>query len=210
MKIINDTDKLIDYEVAIEKMVNFVEIAKTNRNDEIIWLLQHKDIYTIGGSGDLTDILDNSVPIAKTNRGGKITYHGSGQLIVYFILDIRKRFDSDVHKFVDFLEETIIKTLGLYGIIGEKIENMTGVWVENQGKYEKIAAIGIRISNGISYHGMSINISTDLSKFSKIIPCGIKDYGVCSLKSLNIDVIIHEFANRMIDLILISLPNNEI
>ncbi len=206
MQIINQADQVINYEKALKNMNNIVNCIKNRSQSDTIWLLQHENVYTIGGLGNISDVLEPSIPVVHTNRGGKVTYHGPGQLIAYFMLDIRKNFQGDVHKFVHFLEEMAIAALDFYKIKGERIEKMTGIWVNNAGKYEKIAAIGVRISGGISYHGISINISPDLSKFSGIVPCGIKDFGICSLESLKISTDIREFAGVFLE----NISNYEI
>tara|TARA_B100001175_G_C19244874_1_gene511801 strand:- start:71 stop:691 length:621 start_codon:yes stop_codon:yes gene_type:complete len=170
----------IKYEEAIEFMeARLLKIDKDNSN-ELIWLLEHEDVYTAGTSYKENEIIDKSIKILKTNRGGKITYHGPGQLICYFVIDLKKR-NKDIRKFISIIEKTIIDTLRVYKIETFADKSNIGIWYNQNSKIKKIAAIGVRISKWIAYHGFSININTNLKKYNSIIPCGIEDKGVTNL-----------------------------
>ncbi|QED23061.1 lipoyl(octanoyl) transferase LipB [Candidatus Deianiraea vastatrix] len=205
MLIINDSEKIIKYQDSFDRMLELIDKIAKNESKEVVWFLQHEDIYTIGGSGSENDILDKSIPHIYTNRGGKVTYHGSGQLIMYTMIDVRQRFNMDAGYFVRFLENVIIKTLESFEIKAYLKDKMVGVWVRNGNLEEKIAAIGIRIKNGISYHGISLNINCNLSKFDKIIPCGIQNFGVCSMQSLKKEASIVEVCEKMQEIFLDEL-----
>lgn len=185
-----------DYQGIFDKMCSIADKVASKELQETIWFLQHKDVYTIGRSGNASDIIDNDIPLVYTNRGGMITYHGVGQLICYLMLDIRKQFNSDVHKYVHFLEESIIIVLRSYGILAHKSDKGIGVWIEE----EKIASIGVRISKGVSIHGFALNVNPDLSKFNKIVPCGIQGCKLTSMKKLQIHPNISDISQSFIDL----------
>ena len=173
----------IKYEYAIKFMEKrLLEIYHKNSKD-LIWTLRHKSLYTAGTSYKDAEILDKSIKIIKTNRGGKITYHGPGQLICYFVIDLRKR-NKDIRKFISLIEKTIIDTLKSYRINTFSDKKNIGIWYGNKFKSEKIAAIGVRVSKWIAYHGFSININNNLDKYKYIVPCGIKDKGVTNLKKI--------------------------
>ena len=180
---IKKSQKPVKYEDAIEFMEKRLsEIDKKNSND-LIWILEHKELYTAGTSSSENDILDKSIKIIKTNRGGKITYHGPGQLICYFVIDLKKD-KKDIRKFITVLEKTIINTLKFYGIETFADKENIGIWYNDNNKIKKIAAIGVRVSKWIAYHGFSININNDLEKYDAIIPCGIRDRGITNLKKI--------------------------
>ena len=184
MKIeIKKSKKPVKYEDAIKIMENRLHDLNKNKSKELIWTLQHNEVYTAGTSYSDTEILDKSIKILKTNRGGKITYHGPGQLICYFVLDLKKR-NKDIRKFISLIEKTIIDTLKSYGIETFNDKKNVGIWYNNNSKIQKVAAIGVRVSKWIAYHGFSININNDLKKYNRIIPCGIKDKGVTSLNQI--------------------------
>ena len=158
------------------------------------WLLEHEEVFTIGSSGNVNnELLDRAtkVPVINTNRGGKITYHGPGQIVCYLVTNLRlvqQRQTPDVKGYVEALEGLIIKCLANYGIDGYLMQGKIGVWTKQNQQDKKIAAIGVRISRGIATHGFAVNLCCDLSKFNEIIPCGIQDFGVCSLVSLKPDI----------------------
>ena len=183
MKIeIKKSKKPIDYSKAmvfLEKRLNNLD---KNFGNELIWTLQHKDIFTAGISSKQDEILDKSIKIQKTNRGGKITFHGSGQLIFYFVINLKNR-KKDIRKFLKIIEDTIILTLKEYNIKAFADRSNVGIWVEHKKSIKKIASIGIKIKNWIAYHGFAINISTDLKNFEKIIPCGLKNAKIINLNS---------------------------
>ena len=180
---IKKSQKPVKYEDAIEFMEKRLsEIDKKNSND-LIWILEHQELYTAGTSSSENDILDKSIEIIKTNRGGKITYHGPGQLICYFVIDLKKD-KKDIRKFISVIEKTIINTLKFYDIETFADKENIGIWYNDNGKIKKIAAIGVRVSKWIAYHGFSINISNNLKKYDAIIPCGIRDRGITNLKKI--------------------------
>ena len=150
---------------------------------ELIWVLEHNDIYTAGTSYKENEILDKSIKILKTNRGGKITYHGPGQLICYFVIDLKKR-KKDIRKFISIIEKTIIDTLKFYKIETFADRNNIGIWFNDNSQIKKVAAIGIKVSKWIAYHGFSININNDLKKYKAIIPSGIKDKCITNLTKI--------------------------
>ena len=181
---IKKSKKPIKYDDAIKEMeIRLLNIHK-NRSNELIWILEHNDIYTAGSSYSENEILDKSIKVIKTNRGGKITYHGPGQLVCYFVIDLKKR-KKDIRKFISLIEKTIIETLRFYKIETYADKKNIGIWYKDKYDIKKIAAIGIRVSKWIAYHGFSINIKNDLDKYKSIIPCGIKDKGVTNLKKIN-------------------------
>ena len=184
MKIeIKKSQKPVKYEDALAFMEKrLLDISQKNSND-LIWILEHEELYTAGTSSKENEILDKSIKIIKTNRGGKITYHGPGQLICYFVIDLKKR-KKDIRKFISVIEKTIIETLKSYNIDTYSDKNNIGIWHNNNSQIKKVAAIGVRVSRWIAYHGFSINIKNDLKKYQAIIPCGISDKGVTSLKEI--------------------------
>ena len=175
--------KPVKYEDALKFMEKRLLEIDQNKSNDLIWILEHEDIYTAGTSFKENEVLDKSVEIFKTNRGGKITYHGPGQLICYFVINLKKG-KKDIRKFISIIEKTIIETLKFYQIDTFPDKNNIGVWYNDNSKIKKIAAIGVRVSKWIAYHGFSININNNLEKYNAIIPCGIKDKGVINLKNI--------------------------
>ena len=197
--------KPVNYEDAIKDLESRLSLVFNNKDRELIWTLQHNEIYTAGSSYKESEILNKSIKLIKTNRGGKITYHGPGQLICYFVIDLRNK-KKDIRNFVCIIEKTIIQTLDQFNIKSFADRNNVGVWTKNKKKIEKIAAIGIRVSKWIAYHGFSININNDLNKYKNIIPCGIKDKGVTNLKSI-IDQNYSGLDQKIIENFIINLKN---
>ena len=184
MKIeIKKSKKPIEYERAIRFLEQRVDQINKNKDKELIWILSHPPIYTAGTSHKEDEILDKSIKLYKTNRGGKITYHGPGQLVCYFVIDLKKR-KKDIRKFISIIEKTIIDTLKFYHIDTFADKKNIGIWYKNNNKIKKVAAIGVRVSKWVAYHGFSINVNNDLNKYNAIIPCGIEDKGVTSLKKI--------------------------
>ena len=193
----------INYKDAIEYMEKRLINLNQNNSRNLIWTLEHEDIYTAGTSFKENEILNKSIKVIKTNRGGKITYHGPGQLICYFVIDLKKR-KKDIRKFVSIIEKTIIDTIKFYNIETFADKNNIGIWYNDNSNIKKVAAIGIRVSKWIAYHGFSININNDLEKYKSIIPCGIKDKGITSLniiKNQNYkkfeDILIENFISNL-------------
>ena len=197
--------KPVNYEDAITFLEDRLSLVFHNKDRELIWTLQHNEIYTGGSSYKESEILNKSIKLIKTNRGGKITYHGPGQLICYFVIDLRNK-KKDIRNFVCIIEKTIIQALEEFNIKSFADRNNVGVWTKNNNKIEKVAAIGIRVSKWIAYHGFSININNDLNKYKNIIPCGIKDKGVTNLKSI-IDQNYSGLDQKIIDNFIINLKN---
>ena len=197
--------KPVNYEDAIKDLESRLSLVFNNKDRELIWTLRHNEIYTAGSSYKESEILNKSIKLIKTNRGGKITYHGPGQLICYFVIDLRNK-KKDIRNFVCIIEKTIIQTLDQFNIKSFADRNNVGVWTKNNNKIEKIAAIGIRVSKWIAYHGFSININNDLNKYKNIIPCGIKDKGVTNLKSI-IDQNYSGLDQKIIENFIINLKN---
>ena len=174
----------VKYEYAIQFMEARLKEINEKKRPELIWILEHSDLYTAGTNSEENEILDRTINIIKTNRGGKITYHGPGQLICYFVIDLKKR-KKDIRKFISVIEKTIIDTLDHYNINSFADKRNIGIWHNHNSQIKKIAAIGVRVSKWVAYHGFSININNDLEKYKAIIPCGIKDKGVTNLKEIN-------------------------
>jgi len=204
MKIeIKKSTKPVEYKEAIDFLQKRLLQVNQKKKTELIWILEHPSIYTAGTNYDESEILDKSINVIKTNRGGKVTYHGPGQSIFYFVIDLNKR-KKDIRKFTTTIENIIIQTLKEYKINAFNDRDNIGIWVNHKNKIKKIAAIGIRVSKWIAYHGFSININNNLENYNKIIPCGIKNKGVSSLKliknqnydDLN-DKIINNFVNNL-------------
>ena len=182
MKIeIKKSIKPVEYKEAIDYLEKRLVQVNQKKETELIWILEHPSIYTAGTSYNENEILDKSINVIKTNRGGKITYHGPGQTICYFIIDLTKR-KKDIRKFTTTIENTIIQTLKEYKINSFSDRDNIGIWVNHKNKIKKIAAIGIRVSRWIAYHGFSINVNNNLENYNKIIPCGIKNKSISSLK----------------------------
>ena len=182
MKIeIKKSTKPVEYKEAIDFLEKRLVQINQKKETELIWILEHPSIYTAGTSYNENEILDKSINVIKTNRGGKITYHGPGQTICYFVIDLNKR-KKDIRKFTTTIENTIIQTLKEYKINSFSDRDNIGIWVNHKNKIKKIAAIGIRVSRWIAYHGFAINVNNNLENYNKIIPCGIKNRSVSNLK----------------------------
>ena len=198
---IKKSKKPINYDFAIKKLEERVaKIIKNRAKKELIWFLEHPSIYTGGSSFKKNEILDGSINVVKTSRGGKITWHGPGQLICYFVIDLKKR-KKDIRKFINIIEKSIINTLREYNILSFSDRKNIGIWHKKKNKIFKIAAIGIRIKNWIAYHGFSLNINNDLDSYKKIIPCGINDREVTNLlkiKKQNYIKIINKLEKNLI------------
>lgn len=178
----------VAYPLALAAMEERARQIRAGDAPELIWLLEHPALYTAGTSAQIADLKDpDRFPIYTAGRGGQYTYHGPGQRIAYVMLDVQRRFGSDVRAFVCALEHWVINSLAEFGIRGEIRPGRVGVWVvlPNEGGVEKkIAAIGIRIRRGVSFHGISLNVAPDLTHYDGIVPCGIAEHGVTSLHDL--------------------------
>ena len=181
---IKKSQKLVKYEDALRLMEERLLQIAQKKSKDLIWVLEHENIYTAGTSYKENEILDKAINIFKTNRGGKITYHGPGQLICYFVIDLKK-IKKDIRNFISIIEKTIIDSLKSYDINTFSDKENIGIWYDDNSKIKKVAAIGVRVSKWIAYHGFSINIDNDLNKYDAIIPCGINDKGITNLKTIN-------------------------
>ena len=202
---IKKSEKPIKYVDAQKLMETRLLELSNNSSKELIWILEHDDVYTAGTSSKKSEIIDKSIKIEKTNRGGKITYHGPGQLICYFVIDLNKR-KKDIRKFISIIEKTIIDTLEYYKIKSFTDKNNIGIWYNDNTQIKKVAAIGIRISKWIAYHGFSININSNLKKYEAIIPCGIQDKGIINLKDIK-DVDYKNFDKKLVENFILNLEN---
>ncbi len=200
---IKKSEKPIIYEDAKKMMEDRLLNVDQNKSNELIWTLEHPEIYTAGTSYDESDILDKSIKILETNRGGKITYHGPGQLICYFVIDLKKR-KKDVRNFITIIEKTIIDTLQFFNIKTFSDKENIGIWYKDNEQTKKVAAIGVRISKWIAYHGFSININNNLEKYKAIIPCGIKDKGITNLKQIK-DQDYRELEKKLVEVFISNL-----
>ena len=200
---IKKSEKPVIYEDAKKMMEDRLLNVDQNKSNELIWTLEHPEIYTAGTSYDESDILDKSINILETNRGGKITYHGPGQLICYFVIDLKKR-KKDVRNFITIIEKTIIDTLQFFNIKTFSDKENIGIWYKDNEQTKKVAAIGVRISKWIAYHGFSININNNLEKYKAIIPCGIKDKGITNLKQIK-DQDYRELEKKLVEVFITNL-----
>ena len=175
--------KPIKYEDAIKLLEERLLEINNGQKEDLLWVLEHEEVFTAGTSYKEEEILNKDINLIKTNRGGKITYHGPGQLICYFVIDLKKR-KKDIRKFISVIENSIINTLRIYNIDTFSDKENIGIWYKKDKKIKKVAAIGVRVSKWIAYHGFSINIDNDLTKYNAIIPCGINDKGVTNLKEI--------------------------
>ncbi len=192
------SDDLTDYPEAVSEMEARVAGISSGDAVEQVWLVQHPPLYTAGTSADDDDLLDaGKFPVFRAGRGGEFTYHGPGQRVGYVMLDIDQR-GRDIRRYVRDLEEWMIVTLAAFGVDGERRDGRVGIWVDrgrhggSPGKEDKIAAIGVRLRRWVSFHGVSLNICPDLSHYDGIVPCGISQHGVTSLRDLGIDVTVAE------------------
>lgn len=181
------TAGLVPYPEAVAAMEARVAAIAGRQAAEEVWLVEHPPLYTAGTSADPADLLTaDRFPVYQTGRGGQYTYHGPGQRIAYVMLDLGRR-GPDLRRYVNTLEDWIIRTVGRYGIVGERRAGLVGVWVQTPLGYDKIAAIGIRVRRWVSFHGIALNVDPDLGHFSGIVPCGVRGSGVTSLRELGVD-----------------------
>jgi lipoyl(octanoyl) transferase len=178
---------LVPYPEALALMEERVTAIREGRAPELVWLLEHPPLYTAGTSADPRELLEpERFPVYAAGRGGRYTYHGPGQRIAYLMLDLKRR-GPDVRRYVERIEELVIRTLGRFGVHGERRAGRIGIWVVlPDGSEAKIGAIGVRVRRWVSYHGVAINLCPDLGHFQGIVPCGISEYGVTSLHALGV------------------------
>ena len=196
--------KSVDYTKSMKILEKRVHDVHLGKKDELLWILEHNSVYTAGTSSKNIDLLDKNLKVIKTNRGGKHTYHGPGQKVVYFVLNLNKR-EKDIRKLVSKIEECIMDVLNEYNIKSYPDRKNIGIWVDDKNSQKKIAAIGVRVKKWIAYHGFSLNISNDLTRYNGIIPCGIRNRGITNLKNLGINnyqdiekIIIKKFLNTFL------------
>jgi lipoyl(octanoyl) transferase len=189
------SDRPVAYEAAVAAMEERVDLIRTGRAPERVWLLEHPALYTAGTSARDEDLVDpDRFPVFRTGRGGQFTYHGPGQRVAYVMLDLQRR-TPDLRRYVAALESWLIGTLAEFNVRGERREDRVGVWVrrpERGDAEDKIAAIGIRVRRWVTFHGISLNVEPDLSHFAGIVPCGVRIHGVTSLVDLGIPVTMAE------------------
>lgn len=187
------SDTRIAYPDALAEMEQRNAAIHSGELPELIWLLEHPPLYTAGTSADPAELLSQEFPVFETGRGGRHTYHGPGQRVGYVMLNLKKR-QADVRNFVHALEGWVIGALAEFGVKARAVDGRVGIWCDTpQGEEAKIGAIGIRIRKWVTMHGFSVNIDPDLSHFGGIIPCGISEYPVTSLKQLGIDAAMEDF-----------------
>lgn len=185
--------ELSEYNTILDAMENRVESIIHHKNPEAVYLVEHQDVYTAGTNSSKEDIIDlGNIPIINTGRGGRITYHGPGQRVIYPILNLSIR-QKDIKQYVRHLEQWIINSLKIIGIDAYIIAGKVGIWTKKDNIDAKIGAIGIRVRKWVTFHGVSVNINPDLSKYKGIIPCGISDLPVTSLEDLGIKIALKEF-----------------
>jgi lipoyl(octanoyl) transferase len=181
------SDRLVPYPEALAEMEARADAIAAGTASEQVWLLEHPPIYTAGTSANDADLIDARFPVYRTGRGGQFTYHGPGQRVGYVMLDLRHR-KPDVRAYVRDLEQWLIETLARFSVKGERREGRVGIWVARGAREDKIAALGVRIRHWVTFHGVALNVDPDLSHFTGIVPCGVREHGVTSLADLGIAV----------------------
>lgn len=199
---VKNTTKSVDYHESINILEERVKDVLLGNKSELLWIVEYdKDVYSAGIRAKSSELLNKNINLINTNRGGKITYHGPGQKVIYFVLDLNKR-GKDIRKLVKSIENCIINILDEYNIKSKPDRKNVGIWVKEKDETKKIAAIGIKVKKWIAYHGFSLNIDNDIKKYRNIIPCGLDNKKITNLKSLGIkncsninEVIIRNFLN---------------
>ena len=191
----------LDFLEALSWQERLLELKQRQCTADILLLVEHPHVYTLGRGGNESNVLaPQDVPVHRTSRGGDVTYHGPGQLVIYPIVDLKSKLRRDVHRYVKNLEKTAIDTLRDFGLDSSRRPPYTGIWIEDR----KIAAVGVAVRRGITYHGLALNVNTDLSYFERIIPCGLTWANVTSMaKELtieqNIERVKQSFVQRFVD-----------
>ena len=194
---VKNSVKPVDYIDSIKILEKRVMDVFEGKKNELLWILEHNTVYTAGTSSNEKDLIDKNLKVIKTTRGGKHTLHSPGQKVVYFVINLNKR-KKDIKRLVNKIEDCIIQILKTYKIKSYTDRKNIGIWVDDKNNSKKIASIGIKVKKWIAYHGFSLNVSNDLSKYKKIVPCGINSKKVTSLKKMgvknfgNIEKIIEE------------------
>ena len=209
---IKKTNELVEYESSLKFMQSRVKGIQNNSQNELLWFLSHNHIYTQGTSSKNTEIINlNQVKIIRSNRGGKTTYHGPGQRIIYFLINLNKR-NKDIRKFISIIEDSLINFLSNYNIEAKSFKDRVGIWVTKSNKLQlekerKIGAIGLRVSKWVTYHGLSFNINPDLKFYDDIHACGLEGYNNTSLKELGINISNEEFDINYAKIFLKNISN---
>ena len=201
---VKNSQKPVDYNESMKILEKRVDDVFKGKSKEFLWILEHNTIYTAGTSSVESDVLDKDTKIIKSTRGGKHTLHSPGQKVVYFVLNLNKR-KKDIRLLINQIEKCIINILKEYKIDSYSDKKNIGIWVNDENKSKKIAAIGVRVKKWIAYHGFALNLSNDLSLYKKIIPCGIKNKEVTNIKELginNFDGIEKIITNKFLDVFL--------
>ena len=204
--------ELVDYKQSVEFMKSRVDQVIMENNSELLWFLNHDHIYTQGTSASENEILKkNKIKIVKTNRGGKTTYHGPGQRIIYLIINLNKR-KKDIRQFISIIESSIMEFLKRYDVDSATYKNRVGIWVTGKNgkkfnKEEKIGAIGLRLKNWITYHGLSFNINPDMKNYEFINACGLENFRNTSLEELGIKINEDKFDEEFAQIFLKNLHN---
>jgi len=178
-------DAPVAYEAAVAAMEERVAQIRAGTAPELVWLLEHPPLYTAGTSAKAADLLEPIFPVHWTGRGGQFTYHGPGQRVGYVMLDLRAR-RLDIRSYVCRLEDWLIRALAAFNVKGERRQGRIGIWVTDGAREDKIAALGVRVRQWVTYHGVSVNLDPDLGHYRGIVPCGISGHGVTSLAALGI------------------------
>jgi lipoyl(octanoyl) transferase len=184
-------DTPVPYEKAVAEMEARVARIRAGTAPELVWLLEHPPLYTAGTSALPDDLLDARFPVHRTGRGGQFTYHGPGQRVGYVMLDLKRR-RPDVRAFVRDLEEWLIRALVRFNIRGERRDGRVGIWVAEGPGEAKIAAIGVRVRQWVTFHGVALNVDPDLSHYEGIVPCGVREHGVTSMAALGVTASMEE------------------
>ncbi len=185
----------VPYPEALAAMAARVSAIQAGQAEELVWLLEHPPLYTLGTSAKAADVLAHGIPSYETGRGGQVTYHGPGQRVVYILRDLKRHAGAagpDLRAYVQDLEQWLILTLSAFGISAFTREGRVGVWVEDRGRECKIAALGVRVQKWVTSHGVALNICPDLSHYAGIVPCGIREFGVTSLQALGVSATMDE------------------
>ena len=193
--------KRIPYKTAMLFLDKRVEEVKNGKNKELLWILEHPTTYTAGISFNKKDIIDKKTKIVQSNRGGKITLHNPGQKIIYFVINLNNR-KKDIRKFINIIEDSIIQFLKIYKIESKSDKKNIGIWVNDK----KIAAIGIRVSRWVAYHGCSINISNNLNQYLKIVPCGLSNKKVTSIFEV-LNIKLKNYENDLANIFIKNMKN---
>jgi len=193
--------KRIPYKKAMLFLNKRVEEVKNGDNKELIWVLEHPKTYTGGVSFKQNEIIDKKIKIIKTNRGGKITLHNPGQKIIYFVINLNNR-KKDIRKFINTIEISVIEFLKFLKINAKKDKKNIGIWVKGR----KIAAIGLRVSRWVAFHGFSINISNNLNEYLKIVPCGLDNKKITSVYAER-KIIPKNFEDKLVNILIKNINN---